>query len=234
MIKIYNYTDFKSAMRRCGFSMGGSNSDGIFSLIGWGWKETAPYDTPICWHTGDPETDPWEWRIRVLNEQSDIAYAKLFFKKSGYITKEWYPYFLAARRGNTDLHEDYADGNISSYAKQIYDLLSEKGALPTHAIKKLLDVPKADNSKYERAIVELQMKMYITMCGAAQKRNRYGEEYGWSSGMFCRVEDYWGQEVFDKAREISTGKAIEKITQQIYKLNPDADQKNIIKFICKV
>ena len=31
----------------------------------------------------DPETDPWEWRIRVLDERDDIAYAKLFYKKSG-------------------------------------------------------------------------------------------------------------------------------------------------------
>jgi len=42
---------------------------------------------PVRWHTGDPGTSPWEWRIRVLDERDDIAYPKRFYKKSGYITK---------------------------------------------------------------------------------------------------------------------------------------------------
>lgn len=97
---IQNYNDFVTALLSNGFSVGGGNSEGIYALISWSWDENPPYDTPVRWHTGDPETDPWEWRIRVLDERNDIAYAKLFFNKSGYITKEWYPYFLAVRRGN--------------------------------------------------------------------------------------------------------------------------------------
>jgi hypothetical protein len=95
---ILGYNDFVNSLLDAGFSMGGGNSEGIFSVVSWSWNEAPPYDTPVRWHTGDPETDPWEWRIRVLDERDDIAYAKLFFKKSGYITKEWYPYFLAVRR----------------------------------------------------------------------------------------------------------------------------------------
>lgn len=41
-------------------------------MISWNWNETPSYDTPVRWHTGDPETDPWEWRIRVLDERDDI------------------------------------------------------------------------------------------------------------------------------------------------------------------
>ncbi len=66
--------------------------EGVFTL-------SDAFGESIAWHTEDPETDPWEWRIRVLDEYTDIAYGKLFFRKSGYITKEWYPYFLAVRRG---------------------------------------------------------------------------------------------------------------------------------------
>ena len=36
--------------------------------------------------------------MRVLDERNDIADTTLFFKKSGFITKEWYPYFLSAER----------------------------------------------------------------------------------------------------------------------------------------
>ena len=79
---ILGYNDFVNSLLDAGFSMGGGNSEGIFSVVSWSWNEAPPYDTPVRWHTGDPETDPWEWRIRVLDERDDIAYAKLFFKKS--------------------------------------------------------------------------------------------------------------------------------------------------------
>ena len=82
------YDDFIEALLTAGFSMGGGSADGIYAIIDRGWNDTPPNDTPIRWHTGDPETDPWEWINRVLDERNDIAYGKLFFKKSGYIDRK--------------------------------------------------------------------------------------------------------------------------------------------------
>jgi hypothetical protein len=114
------FEDFVKVLLNAGFSMGGGNDEGIYAVIPWGWNEPPPYDTlPIAWHTDDPETDPWEWRMRVLDERDDIAYGKLFFKKSGFITKDWYPYFLAVRRGNMSFDESYDNGTISHFAKRI-------------------------------------------------------------------------------------------------------------------
>lgn len=232
VIQIQNYDDFKSILSQSGFSLGGGNSEGIYSVVSWGWKEEPPYDTDVSWHTGDRETDPWEWRMRVLEEDDgEIAYAKLFFKKSGYITKEWYPYFLAARRKGKDFEEEYADGTISYFAKKIYELVAHHESLPMHIIKQTVGVDKEDASKFDRALVELQMKMYLTMCGRQQKVSQKGEEYGWSSTVFCTTESYFGQEVFDKSLKINEKEAIDKLTKQIYLLNPSAESKKIIKFI---
>lgn len=228
---IKNYSDFVTALLDAGFSMGGGNYDGIFSVIPWNWDEQPPYDTPVRWHTGDPETDPWEWRMRVLDERNDIAYAKLFFKKSGYIAKEWFPYFLTVRRGNMTFNEDYADGAISNHAKRIYEAVLENGTLPLHAIKQLAGFGKEEKSQFERALVELQMKMYLTMCGRQQKISRKGEEYGWSSTVFCTTESFWGEDVFEKAARIEKDEAFKKITARICVLNPSAEQKKILKFI---
>ena len=86
------FSDFCSALEEIGFTIAGGNGEGIFTL--------CDYFTPeIAWHTEDRERDPWEWRMRVLDERQDIAYAKVFFGKSGYITRAWYPCFLAVRRG---------------------------------------------------------------------------------------------------------------------------------------
>lgn len=82
--QIRSYSDFVETLLEAGFSMGGGNSEGIYSVINWGWNQRPAYDTPVSWHTGNWDTDPWEWRIRVLEEHEDIAYAKLFFKKRVY------------------------------------------------------------------------------------------------------------------------------------------------------
>ena len=61
--------------------------------------------------------------MRVLEERDDIAYAKLFFKKSGFITREWYPYFLSARRSGFSFEDAYYGGTISNAAKRVYDAI---------------------------------------------------------------------------------------------------------------
>ena len=97
-----NFDDFIAILLQAGFSTGSGHSEGIYAVVPFSWGESPPFRTKVRWHTGDPETDPWEWRIRVLEERDDIAYGKIFFKKSGYITEEWYPYFLSARRKGMD------------------------------------------------------------------------------------------------------------------------------------
>ncbi len=91
------FQEFCDELLESGFSMGGGNAKGIYAVVPFDWKNPVQ-GCPIAWHTGDPETDPWEWRMRVLEERDDIAYGKVFFGVSGYITREWYPYFLAVRR----------------------------------------------------------------------------------------------------------------------------------------
>ena len=225
MTGIKCYADFVGALLEAGFAMGGKNSEGVFSL-------TPFYEaSAIKWHTENPETDPWEWRMRVLNERNDISYGKIFFKKSGYLTRAWAPYFIAARRGNAELAEDYENGIISNAARRIYNVVLENETLPLHAIKQLAGFSREDKSRFDRALVELQMKMYLSMCGSQQKTSSQGEEYGWSSTVFCTTEHFWGEEVFEKAKALNKNEAFNALTKQIMLLNPAADSKNISRFI---
>jgi len=244
---IKNYNDFIAALLDAGFSGAvGGKEDGVFALFRYGWG--AEDETGIVWHTGDPDTDPWEWRTRVLDERDDIAYSKVFFKKAGYITKEWYPYFLAARRRGRTFKRDYSDGNeqaecirpfstaysdgaVSHFAKRIYDVVYENDSLPLDEIKRLAGFGREDKSKFGAALTELQMKLYLTMCGKQHKISQNGGEYGWASTMFCTTELFWGEDVFEQAVGISADEAAEKITEQIFKLNPSAQKKKIEKFI---
>ncbi len=229
-MEINKYADFCTALIDCGFSLGGGNAKGIFALIPYGWEEQEHIDSPVKWHTGDPETDPWEWRMRVLEERTDVAYAKLFFRASGYITQMWYPYFLAVRRKGESMADAYASGTVSNMAKRIYEIIAANGPIPYHIIKQIGGFTKVDNAPFERAIVDLQMRLFITMSGRAQKKNQYGESYGWNSTVFMTVEDFWRQRSVQLAR-IDPAVAYDRIREQVLKLNPDAAEKKIRSFI---
>lgn len=226
---IHNFEDFCKELSKCGFSMGGGNAKGIFAIIPYDWKEQEQVDSPVKWHTGNPETDPWEWRMRVLEERDDVAYAKLFFRASGFITKEWYPYFYAVRRKGETFEEAYENGTVSQTAKKIYEIVSD-GEIALHELKRAGGFRREDNSRFERGIVELQMGMFITMCGRARKINKYGEAYGWNSTVFTTAEDFWKKRGIELP-DLDFGTSYEKIRTRILELNPMAEQKKIDKFI---
>jgi hypothetical protein len=229
-MQLNDYNDFVRILLRAGFSYGGGNSDGIYAVVPFDWRK-EPEGSDVRWHTGNLDTDPWEWRIRVLDERDDIAYSKVFCKKSGYITKEWYPYFLAVRRKGLDFADEYSSGSISYIAKRIYDVVSEGGEVPLHEIKQLGGFLREEKSRFEGALVELQMKLYITICGIRQKASQDGGGYGWPATVFCTTEKFWGREVFDKAGRIKSDEAEEAIAERILELNPDADSKKMIRFM---
>ena len=167
--------------------------------------------------------------MRVLEERTDIAYSKVFFKTSGFITKDWYPCFYAVRRNGETLEEAYERGGISHTAKRIYDIVRD-GYVALHEIKAMGGFGKEDKSQFDRALVELQMGMFITMTGRKQKKNKYGIEYGWNSTVFTTVENFWAERGFE-IRSLDAGESYEKIRQQILLLNPTAEEKTIRKFV---
>ena len=227
---IQNYTEFLAALQAAGFSMAGGHASGIYAVITFSWNETPAWDTPVRWHTGDQDTDPWVWRMRLLEEQRDIAYGKFFFRKGGYITRAWYPCFLAARRGDIDFDSAYRMGRFSQASRQVYRTISEQGRLPLHDIRHATGLK---GPVIERALVDLQMGLFITICGEMQKATSYGAPKGWPSTVLCTTELFWGEEVFAEAAAMTRQHAIEKITGQVLTLNPAASAARITRFISR-
>ena len=229
---IRNYGDFTEALLRAGFSLAGGSPKGIWSVVPFSWEE-QPYiqDSPIRWHTEDPETDPWEWRMRVLLERDDIAYAKLFFRIGGYITREWYPAFFACRRGSMDFEDAYAEGSVSHAAKRVYEAARATGPVLLPELKAQAGFGREENGAFEQAVTELQMRLFLTICGQGQRRNKYGEEYGWHCTRLCTVEDFWGEDLIARAGELDPGEAEARIARRVLELNPAAKKTAIRHFI---
>ena len=228
--RVNNYNDFIRILLASGFSIGGGNDEGIYAVVDFDWLN-VPLCVPIVWHTGNPETDPWEWRIRVLNERSDIAYSKCFFKKSGYIVQEYYPYFLALRRCGRDFDDEYADGLISHNAKRIYDVIREHEKLPLDEIKRCGGFSREEKGKFDSALTELQMRLFITICGTRRRMNAKGLEYGWETTVFSTTEQFWKDtDVFNRADNLDEDDAYAAIRGRVLELNPNADERQISKF----
>ena len=227
-----NYADFTFALRKAGFSLAGGSPKGIYSVVPFSWEE-QPYigDSHVRWHTEDPETDPWEWRMRVLSEEDDIAYAKLFFRIGGYITKEWYPDFLACRRGSMAFEDAWAEGSVSFAAKRGYEAAEAAGAALLPELKALAGFGREENAAFEQALTELQARMFLTICGQGRRKNKYGEEFGWHCTRFCTVEQFWGENFVAAAGELDPEAAEARIAARVLELNPEAKKQTIKKFI---
>jgi hypothetical protein len=138
---------------------------------------------------------------------------------------------LAARRGGNTFEDEYSDGKISHFAKRIYDVVAEYDSLPVHEIKQLAGFAQEDKSKFDFALTELQMRMHLTMCGRRQKISKKGENNSWASTVFCTAENFWGVDVFKEAIKISAAEAADRITSQVFRLNPSANKKKVERFI---
>ena len=216
---IHNYGDFCARLRQAGFSMGGDNGEGIFTLCSF-------FGGNLRWHTGDPETDPWAFRMRVLTEESDIGYGKLFLQKGGYMTREWAPCFLALKRQHLTYEDVYQDGRMSQLERSICRCVEEKGEAALHEIKNTVG-----GDGLEAALARLQTGMFLTISGQTMRLSRENTPYGWPVTTFRLAEDFWGGDVMEKAGSMTAKEATERITQRIYELNPAAQGKAVARFL---
>ena len=224
---VNSFDEFCDELLKSGFSMGGGNAKGIYAIVPFDWKTSIP-GCPIAWHTGNPEIDPWEWRMRVLEERNDIAYGKVFFGACGYITKEWYPYFLTVRRQGLSFDEWYHEGKASLLEKKIYEAIEKNGHMALHDLKRECGITKETTGAFDRALTNLQKNLFVTMCGRKQKVSSLGKPYGWNSTVFTTVENFWDE---DMTTDMSLDEAYEKIRERILLLNPEAMEKDVRKFI---
>ena len=218
---IRGFGDFRAALLRAGFAVGGENDEGIFSL--------RPYmDPSLQYHTGDPETDPWLWRVRVLEDRA-LAGGKVFSGKAGWISREWYPLFLAVRRRGKSLEELYADGLVSRLDREVYRTVAGAGLLPVHKLRERISCDKP--SQIEAALSRLQSGLFLTVCGETRKLSKDGRPYGWPVSLVCTPEAFFPEDVWGDSLRISPGEAYARIREQVLRLNLQADEKHIRRFI---
>ena len=106
----------------------------------------------------------WEMK-NILPAEKKVYYGKLLRNRPTMVSLEFFPHFyaLSRRSGSPDEHlMEFAKGNLSSTAKAIMDALSDSSPQVTKGLKLASGLhTKADRQEFDKAIAELQRKMFI-------------------------------------------------------------------------
>jgi hypothetical protein len=185
MMSLQCYADFLQRVDELGFMAISHSNIGLPSL----GAETKPEQ----WHTGDPETDPWQWKDRAAHEKR-AAYGSILGGKKGFVAPRLYPAFVAACRPALPLSERYAAGELKQVIWQLWQVFEKHPLLNTSDVRRLMGVSKGSGATpIDSAIVQLEREYYITTAGVRQKVAQNGRPYGWPATVYDRVT-HWAPE----------------------------------------
>lgn len=185
---------------------------------------------PGFWWSGDPKRDPWEWRGEIAR-RGKILYGKFFGGKAGYISMEWLPYFANYRRDGYDFDALWEDEKASLRSKKIMDCFEENTELFSFETKERAGFGKGGEKNFDGTVTDLQMHLYLCVCDFRRKKNKKGQEYGWSVAIYCRPEHIAGRDRVTAAYSEKPSDSAERIFAHITERYPIATKKQIRKVL---
>ncbi len=216
-----SYKELTELMKEIGFLPLFKNSVPGFSL-----EERSAAD---AWWTGT-DLDPWAWR-EIIAAEGNVAYGKLYGNRAGFVSKEWLAYLAVYRRDGYDFDSRYEDGLASRRAKNVIDVLQQRGECLSNELKIAAGFGKGGEKGFEGTITQLQMQTYITVRKFQKRRNKKNEEYGWPIASFTLSENLFGEEYIKSQYHLGGEKAKEMIVAKIESFCPSATKQNIEKVI---
>ncbi len=181
------------------------------------------------WWTGIREKDPWEWR-EIITRSGNAIYGKFFNRKTGFVSKEWFPVFANYRRNGYDFDARWEDGLASIRAKKIIDIFGEDEELYSCEIKQKAGFGKEGEKNFEGVITDLQMQSYlVTKDFRRRTRKKDGSEYGWSISVYTTPERLLGYDVVREAYKEDPRVSLKRIFAKIKQEYPGASEKDILK-----
>lgn len=186
--------------------------------------------TPSRYWFVDGVNGPWEWRME-LARRGVVAYGKLFSKKAGLVSREWYPDLANCRRDGYDFDARYEEGLASYREKRVMDVLFREGPTLSKDLKRLAGFGGDGLKGFDTVITNLQMQTYITVHSFEYARDKHGQPYGWGIAKYAVTEDVLGADVSRGAYHRDPEESKARIIRHLGLLYPDAFDKELAKFI---
>ncbi len=176
------------------------------------------------WWSEDPLRDPWLWR-EILAQGGNVVYGKFFGGRAGFVSPRWLPRFANWRRDGYDFDALWEDGKASHRAKKVMDLFGDGQELFSFEIRRQAGFGKEGEKNFEGTVTGLMMQTYLVIRAFRQRRNRFGEPYGWPIAVYTRPEELWGYEAVSAAYEEAPEESREAIIEHLSTLFPVATEK---------
>ena len=195
-------------------------------IPGFSAEECCP---PELWFSEEAD-GPWEWKGPAARS-GQCVYGKFFSGKAGFISKEWFPDFANLRRDGYDFDARYEDGLAARKDKEVYDTLTEHGALLSKELKRLCNYRKGGNRGFDTVITRLQMQAYVTIGDFVYLQDKYGQPYGWGVAQYTTPEAQLGYDFVTSAYRKDPAESKADILTHLKSILPDADEAQLLKWM---
>ena len=198
-------------------------------IPGFSIEEHTP---PELWYDSESgEWAPWDWKGPVARTGT-CAYGKLFWKKAGFVSMEWFPDLANWRRDGYDFDARYDDELASYKDKEIYDAIARNGSLQTGRLKQLCGYGGPDGKKgFETVITRLQMQTYVTVADFDYATDKHGVPYGWGIARWSTPEAIFGYDAVTAAYGRAPAQSRQRLMEHLQKRLPHATEKQLTKLL---
>lgn len=184
------------------------------------------------WFTGfDGAWDAWEWKGPIARRKKCV-YGKLFNKKAGFVSREWYPDLANWRRDGYDFDALYDDGKAAHDDKLVYDLVDQRGdAVLSKELKKMGGFCKGGKKGFETIITRLQLECYLVVADFTYMTDKKGNQYGWGVARYTTPEKFYNESFTGRVYQRKPEKSKERLLEHFHRILPKASEKQILKLI---
>ena len=179
---------------------------------------------PVPDEHDDPDGSKcWGWKDNSLDKKW-WYYGKLLRRRATLVSLDLLPAFYACSENYGGLHdylEEYRAGMMTAEARAIYEALLGHGPLDTIRLRREARMSaKSAKSRFERALVELQVGLKVLPIGVAEAG---AWKYAFTYGLLQR----WFPDLPERARHIKRGEARRILVSQ-YLDNVVATERKMI------
>lgn len=190
-------------------------------IPGFSVEELTP---PDYWFVDGVE-GPWEWKEQITGE-GKIAYGKLFRKRAGYVSLDWYPDLCNFRRNGYDFEGFFEDGFAPYKSREIVEALEKNGPMLSKALKETLGYVRGGKKGFDAAITLLQMQTFVAIDDFVYQRDRFGRPYSWGVARYCTAEQRFSETLINAAA-CTPEESLERITDQLIGIVPAVSRKEM-------
>ena len=185
-------------------------------------ERTCPFD----WWCSDVDRDPWEWR-QIIARSGRVAYGKFFGKKSGFISRAWFPHFANWRRDGYDFDSRWDEELATLRQKRIMDQFEGQRERFSFELKRLAGFGKEGEKNFEGTVTDLQMYGYLLIRDFRRRLNKKGQPYGWPVSVYTTPETLWGYAHISSAYSLEPAQSRDLIYQQVQKHFPASTETTL-------